>query len=377
MTGVERPQTARLQHALQRACVEAALLSSTPSIVDATGYYPRWETWPGYNPYVPEPAVCAAWPDRDPVLFLPDYYGTYAGGLPVEVVLFPAYSYTRPIDQVREQAKAVAERLGGSVQSLGVEDRTLPVALRERLSASVAIGGWVDVAEALEAARVVKLGIEIEAMRAASRMADVVQATVKARAEPGRREIDVANDAITAAWGEAGERFPILIQLTTGPATAAGGGGDPTGRQLRRGDLVCTDTAPWLKGFWSDTCNAVAVGEPDGRQREVFGVVADSLAAGIAAARPGVEARAVDEACRSVIRAAGFDYPHHSGHGLGLAHTEPPRITPDSAETIQAGMVLALEPGVYIEGWGGFRHEHIFVVGTEENEILTRFQHTL
>ena len=141
---------------------------------------------------------------------------------------------------------------------------------------------------------------------------------------------------------------------------------------------MCADTAPWLYGYWSDTCNAAVVGrKADDRQHEIFDLVKSALDAGIAAARPGSEARTVDEACRSVIRAAGFDYPHHSGHGVGLAHTELPRITPDSRELIMEGMVLALEPGVYIEGWGGFRHEHVFVVGSDYNEILTHFEPTL
>lgn len=372
-----RAQTPRLQDALRRCGVDAALLSSAPAVADASGYFPRWETWPGYNPYVPEPALALAWPDTEPLLLLPDYYAGYAADTPAEVVLFPSYSHLRPLDQVGEQAQALATRLGRSIHRLGYERRTLPAGLRDELQARIEIGEWVDIASELEQARAVKLPVEIDALRAAARVADIVQATVKEQARAGRREIDVANDAIAAAWTDAGQRFPILIQLTAGPATAAMGGGDPGTRRLEEGDLVCTDAAPWLGGYWSDTCNAVAVGEPTAQQKEVFAVLAEALHAGIAAARPGVEARAVDEACRSVIQAAGHDYPHHSGHGLGLAHTEPPRITPDSTETIQAGMVLALEPGIYIDGWGGFRHEHVFAVGADENDILTHFQHTL
>jgi Xaa-Pro aminopeptidase len=146
---------------------------------------------------------------------------------------------------------------------------------------------------------------------------------------------------------------------------------------IAQGDLICTDTAPWLGGYWSDTCNGIVVGEPAARHREIFAIVHDALEAGIAAARPGVAAQVVDETCRSIVRAAGFDYPHHSGHGLGLAHTEPPRITPDSTEMIEEGMVLALEPGIYIEGWGGFRHEHVFAVYGDGNELLSQFAHTL
>jgi Xaa-Pro aminopeptidase len=321
--------------------------------------------------------VCVARPEDEPVVFLPDYYANYGEDLPVEVNLFPSYSYSHPLDQVSEQAKAIAARLGPSLDGLGCEPRTLPIALRDELARRVAIGGWFDIAHELEESRIVKLPTEVDALREAARMADTIQATVKERADAGRREIDVANDAIAAAWAEAGERFPILMTLTTGRATARMGGGDPGSRQLQRGDLLCTDTAPWMSGYWSDTCNSVVVGgEPDSRQREVFDLVAHALRSGIAAARPGAEACAVDDACRRVIRGAGFDYPHHSGHGLGLAHTERPRITPDSREEIRAGMVLALEPGVYIEGWGGFRHEHVFIVGVENNEVITRFEHS-
>jgi Xaa-Pro aminopeptidase len=311
------------------------------------------------------------------VAFLPDYYANYACDLPVEVILFPSYSHNYPLQQVGEQAKAIAGRLGDSLDGLGCELRTLPAALRDELASRVAIREWLDIASELELSRVVKLATEVDALHEAARMADIVQATVKERAHAGRREIDVSNDAIAAAWAEAGERFPILMTLTTGAATARMGGGDPGSRQLQRGDLLCTDTAPWWRGYWSDTCNAVVVGgEPDSRQQEIFDLVAHALRSGIAAAQPGAEACVVDDACRRVIRDAGFDYPHHSGHGLGLAHTEAPRITPDSREEIKAGMVLALEPGVYIDGWGGFRHEHVFIVGVDGNEVITHFEHT-
>jgi Xaa-Pro aminopeptidase len=367
----------RVERALAGAEVDAAILSTVPSVAWASGYSPSWEMWPGYNPYVPEPALCVGWPDRPPVLLLPDYYTPYADGLPVEVDLFPTYSYTQPLDQVGEAAKAVSARLGAKVSRLGYEARTLPAATRAAVDERVTISEWIDISGQLEHARVIKLPEEIEAIRRACEIADEIQRTVKARAEPGRREIELANDAIAAAWELAGRRFAVLLQLTAGTATAAMGGWEPGERVIRDGDLICADTAPWLHGVWSDTCNGVCVGEPTERHRQIFAVVNRALQAGISAARPGVEARSVDEACRSVVRAAGFDYPHHSGHGLGYAHTEPPRITPDSTELVEAGMVLALEPGIYIPDWGGFRHEHVFAVGPDGNEVLTHFEHTL
>jgi Xaa-Pro dipeptidase len=372
-----REQVRRISQVLERSGVDAAIISSIPDVAYAGGYWPSWEMWPGYNPYVPEPALCLVWQDRGPVLLLPNYYAPYAETAAAEVALYPTYSYTSPLDQVAETAKAVATHLGSRVARLGCELRTLPAATRQAIEDQVTVGQWIDLAPELEAVRVVKLPEEVEAVRRASVIADLIQSTVKEKARPGRREIDVANDVIGAAWEAAGKRFAILLQLSGGPATAAMGGWEPGERVFERGDLVCTDTAPWLDGYWSDTCNGVVVGASTPRHREIFELVRSALDAGIAAARPGVEARLVDEACRSIIRQAGFDYPHHSGHGLGLAHTEPPRITPDSTETIEAGMVLALEPGVYIEGWGGFRHEHVFVVGDEHNDRLTRFEHSL
>ncbi len=352
-----REQVRRTNDVLGRAGVDAALLSSIPSVAYTAGYWPSWEMWPGYNPYVPEPAICCAWPDRDPVLLLPNYYQPYAEATAAKVEIFPTYSHTTPLDQVEETAKAVASQLGPQVRRLGCELRTLPAGLKAAVESRVSVAEWVDLASDFELARVVKLQDEIEAMQRAAAIADIIQSTVKERAEPGRREIDVANEAVAAAWDAAGKRLAILLQLSTGPATAAGGGWEPGARRIGEGDLICTDTAPWLDGYWSDTCNGVTAGEPTSRQREIFEIVNKALHAGIAAARPGTEARVVDEACRAVVREAGFDYAHHSGHGLGVAHTEPPRITPDSIEVIEEGMVLALEPGIYIDGWGvrGFK----------------------
>jgi Xaa-Pro aminopeptidase len=73
----------------------------------------------------------------------------------------------------------------------------------------------------------------------------------------------------------------------------------------------------------------------------------------------------------------GPTYAHHTGHRIGAAWSEEPRITPYCEERIEEGMVLALEPAIYLPNWGGIRLEHTFLVGPRENEILTMFEHTL
>jgi Xaa-Pro aminopeptidase len=367
----------RVRSALAEAGVDSAVLSSIPSVAQAAGYWPRWEMWPGQSPHTLDPTLCCAWPDREPVLLLPNYYGPYASDATAPVAPVPSYSYLEAVDQVGELVGVLARTLGPTVGRLGFEPRTLSAAVVGELAARVRVGEWVDVTPALERVRAVKTEGEIEGIRRAAAVADTIQRTVKDVAEPGRREIDVVGDALAAAWSSLGRRAPILIQLKAGASSAVRGEWHPAATVLREGDVVCTDTAPWLDGLWADSCNGIAVGARTERHEEVFAVANAALRACIAAARPGVAASAVDAAAREVVRAAGHDYPHHTGHGIGYVRAEAPRITPTSTDVLEAGNVIALEPGVYIEGWGGFRNEHVVVVRPEGAEVLTRFEHTL
>lgn len=357
--------------------VEAAILSTTPDVTRATGWAPGWEMWPGYNPYVPEPVVACAWPDKPPILLLPDYYAPYAPDVPGEVQLFSTYSYLDALDQVANSAEAIVAQVGGAVRRLGYQGRTLPTQLREKVGMRIDVEEWIDVSEGLERARMFKTEEEIEALRTACAAADLVQEKVKELAAPGMREIDLANGAITAAWGRFGHRFAILMQLGAGEATAALGGWEPRDREIHEGDLVCCDTAPWLGGVFGDSCNAVVVGVPDRDQLRMADLVQASLDAGLAVVRPGLPARELDLACRQVIADAGLDYAHHTGHGIGYSHTEPPRVTPTSDDTLDEGMVLCIEPGIYLPGRWGFRREHQFVVRSDGPELLTQFDHRL
>lgn len=367
----------RVRSALRAACVDAAILSSIPSVAQAAGFWPRWEMWPGQSPHTLDPTLCCAWPDRDPVLLLPNYYGPYRRDATARVEEVTSYSYLEAVDQLDELVRVLARTLGLSVGRLGYEPRTLGAGVARALAARVGVTEWVDVTEPLERARVIKTDGEIEAIRRAAAVADTIQGTVKAVAEPGRREVDVVGDALAAAWSSLGRRIPILIQLKAGAASAVRGDWHPGSTVIREGDVICTDTAPWLDGLWADSCNGVAVGAPTRRHEEVFSIASTALAACIAEIRPGVAASTVDAAARMVVRDAGHDYPHHTGHGIGYVRAESPRITPTSTDVLEEGNVVALEPGVYIEGWGGFRHEHVVVVRAHGAEVLTRFEHTL
>ena len=171
--------------------------------------------------------------------------------------------------------------------------------------------------------------------------------------------------------------MPAILTVSTGAEATATGGGVATERVVRPGDLVLTDTSPWIDGAWSDTANAVFVGTPTPRHGAASTPSARALHDGIALCRPGAVAKDIDREVRAMLAEHGPTYAHHTGHGIGAAWSEEPRITPYNDMRIEEGMVLALEPAIYEPGWGGIRLEHVFAVGAHDNEILTGFEHTL
>lgn len=117
----------------------------------------------------------------------------------------------------------------------------------------------------------------------------------------------------------------------------------------------------------------VAVGEVTGEMRRVFDVVLEALEAALEAARPGVAARELDAVARRVIEAAGYgpQFVHSLGHGVGLEIHEAPFLNARSEEVLEPGMVVTLEPGVYLPGRGGVRIEELAVVTENGLELLS------
>jgi len=130
--------------------------------------------------------------------------------------------------------------------------------------------------------------------------------------------------------------------------------------------------AAW-QGYRADTTRMAVVGEPDARQLEAHSVVLAAHDAALAAVRAGVAAGDVDEAARAVIREGGMGdrLIHRVGHGLGLEAHEDPSLDPGSGVLLEEGMVVTVEPGVYVPGWGGVRIEDDVVVEAGGGRLLT------
>ncbi|MDQ3890165.1 MAG: Xaa-Pro peptidase family protein [Actinomycetota bacterium] len=360
----------RLRERLERERIEQAVLSHPETLAHLAGFEQPFEDWPVADPFTAAPTLLVVTPD-EATLVVPAFYAARARDLPLDVVVARTHAFVgTPPDPLAEFERALDVRPARS----GIEARSLPVRVADLLRERGA--ELVPVDELVVAVRRRKLPVEVEAVRRASRLADVVQQAVKDEARPGISEAELAGRAQAAMNRAAGRRVPAVLTVTGGAAT--GTGGDvATARELRPGDLVLTDTSPWIGGAWSDSANAVAVGEASAEQRRLFDAVRGALDFAISLCRPGVAAGEVDRRVRERLEEWGGTYPHHTGHGIGAAWSEPPLLVPGSEEVIEEGMVLAVEPAVYREGWGGIRLEHVFAVGGAGNDVLTQFEHAL
>jgi Xaa-Pro dipeptidase len=360
-----------LRAALDAAGHAQAVLSH-PETLASVGWFETPDAdWPVANPFVPVPALLCLGPDAA-VLVVADFHAGDVGRSAARVVTYRSYDFERPPDPAGELRAALLATLGdaGFTRSpTGIEARHLPQMVAEWLE--------LDGRPPVSCDAAVEVTPDVDAIRRACRLADVAQQAVKDHAEPGISEAELAGVAATAMSRAAGKRVPAILTVTTGAEATATGGGVATDRIVRAGDLVLTDTSPWIEGGWSDTANAVSAGAPEKATRVRFDAVRRALHEGIALCRPGVVASNVDRQVRDLLVEHGPTYNHHTGHRIGAAWSEEPRITPYCDVRLEEGMVLALEPAIYLRGWGGIRLEHVFLIGANDNEILTRFEHTL
>jgi Xaa-Pro aminopeptidase len=223
--------------------------------------------------------------------------------------------------------------------------------------------------------RAVKDDAELARIAKAASIVDGVLADVESLLVPGvsEREIGSALDDGIRAAGASGPGYDTIVG--SGP-NAALPHARPTDRVMEAGDLVVIDVGGLVDGYRSDMTRTFVIGGPDAADDtavEIHSLVTRAQAAGVAAVRPGIEARQVDEACRSVIREAGHGdhFGHGTGHGVGLDIHELPSVHATDTAILQPGHVLTVEPGVYLPGIGGVRVEDLVVVTETGCQPLT------
>jgi Xaa-Pro aminopeptidase len=148
----------------------------------------------------------------------------------------------------------------------------------------------------------------------------------------------------------------------------------PTERQVGESDFVLIDWGARESLYVSDLTRIFVTGKISPKLERVYDVVLKAQRRAIESIQPGVRLDKVDTAARSVIEKAGWGkkFTHALGHGIGLEVHEAPRIGADQAQTLQAGMVVTVEPGIYLPGWGGVRIEDDILVTRDGHEVLSQ-----
>lgn len=222
--------------------------------------------------------------------------------------------------------------------------------------------------------RAVKDADEVDALRRACAVGDAALAGLLEAGglAAGRTEREVALDLEhrMRAHGASGPAFETILAAGAHSAVPHH---RPTGSELRAGDLVKIDFGALVDGYHSDMTRTLVLGPAAAWQRELYALVADAQAAGRAALVPGTAVADVDAAARGVVERAGRgeEFVHGLGHGVGLQIHEAPSLGAAGTGTVEAGMVVTVEPGVYLPGRGGVRIEDTLVVRDGGPELLT------
>ncbi len=239
---------------------------------------------------------------------------------------------------------------------------SLPYAAYRALASAVGTRRLVEAGALPVSVRMIKEPTEIRAIADNQKLNESLYARAVKRARPGQSELRIQQDIRADMVGRGVEEaFETIV--ATGPNTSMPHA-TPSNRQLGDGDFLLLDMGVRSDSYHSDMTRVVVAGRPTPRHRQLYALVLEAQERALATIRPGVECSAVDSAARDFLAAAGYghNFRHGLGHGVGLEIHEEPRLNPSSRLLLEPGMVVTVEPGVYIPGFGGVRIEDLVVV---------------
>ncbi len=273
------------------------------------------------------------------------------------------------------QARLKSLLPGLGITRLGFESHYFLHSAATRLAKTAAAVNCetVPLTGVVERMRVIKSEEEIAVLKKSVLLNERVFQLVYNTIEPGMTEIEVALalELTMRELGAEGASFDTIVAFGT---NAAKPHAVPTDRVLKSGDIVLIDMGLALQGYCSDMTRTFVAGKPDKTYLQRLRVVRRAQQAGIAAIRAGAVCRDVDRAAREVIADAGYGdfFGHGLGHGVGLAVHEDPRLGPRSRQKLRNGMIVTIEPGIYLPEWGGIRLENMAVVRRDGCEVLNQ-----
>jgi Xaa-Pro aminopeptidase len=255
---------------------------------------------------------------------------------------------------------------------LAVEGDSMTVAMRDQIAEKLPKLEILATTGQVEEFRLIKDQEEIAEIRQAVRYAEKAFAVLRAGLRTEQSEKDVADelDHQMRQFGAKAASFPSIVAV--GPRAALPHA-TPGQHRLGESELLLVDWGASGRLYKSDLTRVLVTGKISPKLRRVYGVVLAAQTQAIAAVRPGATAHDVDRVARGIIAKAGFGrrFDHGLGHGLGLDVHEAPRLAAKNPTVLKPGMVVTVEPGIYLPGWGGVRIEDDVLVIRGGHEVLT------
>jgi len=359
----------RVRDAMEREGMDVLLVTSPADITWISGF--RFNPWERFT-------VLVVPREGNLRFLLPGFeQDAVASAVPEETELF-LYS-----DDSGDE-EAVRACLAGLNRHarLAVRKDTVSLADCERIAALTGTSSLADCGSLLAGLRAVKDEDEIEQIRAASEIADRAAASLIAESvRPGATEAELGGELsrLLRLEGADGSAFEPNVTagwrsaLPHGPDHSRQRGVHPGQDAIQAGELLILDFSVVCGGYCADLSRTHVLGESEERQREVFDTVMRAQREAIDASVAGKTAADVDRAAREVIKESGHDdhFPHKTGHGLGLELHEDPSVSVANDQPLEPGMVFAVEPAIYLEGYGGARVEDVVLVTESGPEVLT------
>ena len=249
------------------------------------------------------------------------------------------------------------------VKKIYIEQDKISLSELARMRATLPLVRWDDLDQELKQMRIIKTAEEIESIAHAADIANRGFEHIKDYIKAGMSEKEAALELefFMRKSGADGLSFDTILASGANSAMAHA---KVTEDLIPDNSYVLIDFGCKYKGYCSDMTRMVKVGTPSDEMQKIYDIVLQAQSAGLAAIHEGVLASDVDKAARDIIEAAGYGetFIHSTGHGVGLDIHEDPHISRNSETILQEGMVITVEPGIYVEGLGGVRIEDMVIV---------------
>jgi Xaa-Pro aminopeptidase len=260
-----------------------------------------------------------------------------------------------------------------NVEKLGFESIDLTYDKYEDYSSKFEVKELIPLKNIIESIRMIKDSEELQFIKKAVEIADGAFLNVLPLIKPGILETEVSAEIeyFMKKQGAQGSSFQTIV---ASGARSAMPHGVASNKEIKNGDVIIMDYGAIYQGYCSDITRTIFLGKPDEKMTKIYDIVLRAQKEALNGAHKGLKGREIDSIAREIINNSGYEknFGHGLGHGVGLEIHEEPRFAPSDDNTMENGMVVTVEPGIYVEGYGGVRIEDMIVIKDDQPEILTR-----